>query len=115
MKKLFVMMLLLVTTLSSGLTFAKEGTVLEGTINVNVATIEELMLLPGIGEVKAKAIIDARTQKPFAKKEDLLVVKGIGDKSLAKWSAFIALDGKTTLREATSTAQNLQTAPTSAK
>lgn len=98
MKKL-MMMFVVISTLASALCFAKESKVLEGAVNVNAATAEELMLLPGVGEVKAKAIIEARTQKPFAKKEDLLVVKGIGDKTLAKWAPYIALEGKSTLHE----------------
>lgn len=44
-------------------------------ININTATIKELQFLPGIGEDKAKAIIDNR---PFTNISQLLNVKGIG-------------------------------------
>ncbi len=50
-------------------------------VNINSATLEELKTLTGIGEVKAQAIIDAR---PFTSLDDLLNVKGIGEKTLAK-------------------------------
>ncbi|MGJ8454123.1 ComEA family DNA-binding protein [Pseudothermotoga sp. U03pept] len=54
-------------------------------INVNKATVEELMQLPGIGEVKASEIIKFRQQRGiFSKPDDLLQVPGIGPKTLEK-------------------------------
>jgi competence protein ComEA len=52
-------------------------------INVNSATAEELDSLPGIGEVKARAIISYRERNgPFASLEELLAVRGIGPATL---------------------------------
>ena len=50
-------------------------------ININTATLDELKNVPGIGEVKAKAIINYRTSKgKFQKIEDIQNVEGIGSK-----------------------------------
>jgi competence protein ComEA len=43
-------------------------------VNINSAPKEKLDALPGIGPVKAQAIIDGR---PFTKPEDIMKVKGI--------------------------------------
>ncbi len=52
-----------------------------GKLDVNTATEKELRLIPGIGPVMARRIIDAR---PFRSADDLKKVNGIGDKKYAK-------------------------------
>jgi competence protein ComEA len=56
-------------------------------INPNTASRDQLMMLPGVGEVTANRIIEAR---PFAKAEDLLNVEGIGPKTLQRLLPFLA-------------------------
>ncbi len=54
-------------------------------ININLANKEELMKISGIGETKAKAIIDYRENvDTFKKKEDITKVKGIGKGTFEK-------------------------------
>jgi len=53
-----------------------------GGVDPNVASRDELMSLPGIGEVIAGRIIEARADGPYQSAEDLLRVKGISSKSL---------------------------------
>lgn len=61
-------------------------------ININNADMDSLISLPGIGEVKAKAIIDFRNQNGlFTNLEELLNVPGIGESILASIKDFITL------------------------
>ena len=67
-------------------------------INVNTATKEELDALPGIGPVKAQAIVDYRTKNgPFKSIDDLKKVNGIGDATLEKIRKDVSLTGATTM------------------
>ncbi len=61
-------------------------------VNVNTAGLTELTDLPGIGEAKAKAILEYRNQHgPFKSVADLDKVKGIGPKMLEKMKPYIQL------------------------
>jgi competence protein ComEA len=55
-------------------------------LNPNTAARDELMMLPGVGEVTANRIIQAR---PFEKPGDLLNVEGIGPKTLERLEPFL--------------------------
>ncbi len=67
-------------------------------ININDASVEQLMLLPRIGEKTAGQIVAWREQNgPFKKTTDILQVKGIGDASYELLKPYLVLDGKTTL------------------
>ena len=50
-------------------------------ININTADETTLMMLKGIGEVKARAIIEYRQEQPFETIEDIMNVAGIGEKT----------------------------------
>lgn len=54
-------------------------------IDLNKATIHEISLMPGIGDVLARRILlDRQTHGPFASVDDLARVPGIGPKTLAE-------------------------------
>jgi len=59
-------------------------------ININIATAEQLMNLPGIGQAKAESIISYRTENgKFQKIEDLMKISGIKEGLFGKIKAFI--------------------------
>jgi len=60
-------------------------------ININTATLEELMKLPSIGEAKAQAIIEYRNENKFISVEDIKNVSGIGEALFDKIKAYITI------------------------
>lgn len=84
---------------SGGVTVADDPSVSETgqaqafRLDLNEATVDELMLLPGIGEVKAQAIVDYRAQNgPFSSVEELTNVKGIGDGILEQLRDYVTVN-----------------------
>ena len=62
-------------------------------INLNTATASELTILPGIGEVKAKAIVEYRiAHNGFKSIEEIMEVKGIGEKTFIKLKDLIYVE-----------------------
>ena len=54
-------------------------------VNINTATAEQLQTLPGIGPALAKTIIEHRTKSgKFSRIEELINVKGVGEKKFQK-------------------------------
>ncbi len=61
-------------------------------VNINKASASELQSLKGIGEAKAKAIVDYRTKNgKFTDVKQLMKVSGIGEKLIAQNAANISL------------------------
>lgn len=61
-------------------------------VNINTANAEELMTLPGIGKVRAAAIIEHRQREgKFEKIEDIMDVKGIKTGIFSKINSLICV------------------------
>jgi len=69
-------------------------------ININQASAKELANLPRIGAKVADRIVDYRqSHGSFARVEDLMEVKGIGEKLFVTLKPYLALSGPTTLSQ----------------
>jgi competence protein ComEA len=72
---------------------AASGVTADGKVILNIATEEDLKRLPGIGAGKAKAILELRARLgKFKRAEDLLRVKGIGRRRLARLRPLLLID-----------------------
>jgi competence protein ComEA len=91
-----VLIALIVVLITAGAGFAADDGA--GVVNLNTADVEQLQLLPRIGPSLAQRIIDFRTANGnFASPDELVAVKGIGEKSLENLRPYLVVDGETTL------------------
>lgn len=68
----------------------------KATINLNTATQADLESLPGVGPRMAERILEYRQKNGgFKKVEELMNVKGIGEKAFLKLKPLVAVPPKT--------------------
>jgi competence protein ComEA len=68
----------------------------DGLVNINTATPEQLRLLPGVGPAKAANILAYRRAHPFRTVEELVRIKGIGHKMVRRLRLHLCVTGSTT-------------------
>ncbi|KIG13676.1 Competence protein [Enhygromyxa salina] len=73
---------------------------LEGQVNINTASAAELELLPGIGPSIAARIISYRETHKYQQRNNIMRIRGIGQKTFAKIKDYLIVEGETTLRVA---------------
>ena len=66
-------------------------------VNINTASVAELAYLPRIGTKVAERIVERRKEKPFARPEELMEVKGVGEKLFLSLKSYVTVTGPTTL------------------
>jgi competence protein ComEA len=72
----------------------------QGKVNINTAGEAELTLLPRVGPSIAQRILEHREENgKFQAVEDIMLVRGIGEKTFALMKPYLSLSGETTLRE----------------
>lgn len=72
----------------------------QGVVNVNSADAATLALLPRVGPAVAERIVEHREQNgKFQKKEDLLLVRGIGETTFEQMAPYVVTEGESTLKE----------------
>jgi competence ComEA-like helix-hairpin-helix protein len=60
-------------------------------LEINQASLSQLLELPGIGQHRATAIIDYRVAHPFRRPADLMRIKGIGRRIFLKLKPFVTV------------------------
>ena len=90
-------MLLFVLALTAGAAGAQDGRKDAGgpgnsTVNLNTASVSQLEALPGIGKATAERIVEYRQKNGgFKRIEDLMNVRGIGEKSFLNLKPLITV------------------------
>jgi competence protein ComEA len=70
----------------TGAASAKTAT---ASVDLNTASAESLMRLPGIGKKRAEKILARRAKRPFRSTQELAAIKGIGPKLYKKLRPLI--------------------------
>jgi competence protein ComEA len=72
---------------------------LEGVVNINTASPDELRVLPGVGPARIRNILAYRHKHPFRTVEELARIKGIGRKMVRGLRLHLAVTGPTTAQK----------------
>ena len=98
--KTFITIALLLTLSLTASAFAAKGPV----VNINTADAAELAYLPRVGPALSQRIVDFREENgKFGEPADLMLVRGIGERTFELMEPWIATEGETTLDQKVST------------
>jgi len=87
---------LAVSALVAGPAIAAED---PGRVDINTASAAELESLPGVGPAKAEAIVAHREVAPFKSTDELVEVRGIGEKLYAQLKDRVTVTGASVARK----------------
>jgi competence protein ComEA len=72
--------------------FAADAKASAAKVNLNTASADQLAEVPGLGPKLAARIVEQRQKAgPFKSVEDVMAVKGIGEKSFAKFQGWLTV------------------------
>jgi competence protein ComEA len=60
-----------------------------GKVNINSASVEQLEALPGVGPKLAARIVEHRQKAAFKSVQELMNVKGIGEKNFERLQSYV--------------------------
>jgi competence protein ComEA len=102
MKNVMIALLLTGLTLTANYTLAAKpdatinkqtATAQQQKLNLNKASVEQLVAVPGIGKSKAQAILTyIQENGPITSQKQLTEVKGIGDKLAEKVAQYVSFE-----------------------
>jgi competence ComEA-like helix-hairpin-helix protein len=72
---------------------------LEGVVNLNMASPDELGLIPGVGPARVRNILAYRKAHAFRTVDELARIKGIGRKTIRRWRTHLAVSGPSTAQK----------------
>ena len=78
---------------------AKKKAPVEGVVNINTASPEQLRLLPRIGPSMARRIVAYRIKRRFRRPREIVRVRGIGRRTYRRLRPYLAVTGPTTLKK----------------
>ena len=97
---LLALSLIAVPAMAEASPAAPELATAQGKVNLNTASAEQLTLLPRVGPALAERILEFRKENgPFKKPEDLMLVRGIGERSYELLAPYVSVSGETTLKK----------------
>ncbi len=74
---------------------SKTAATISTPVNINTATAAQLEALPGVGAKTARLIVEERQKNGgFKKIEELMNIKGIGEKSFLKLKPMVTVGGE---------------------
>jgi comEA protein len=92
MTRMTTIVLLVLALLIPAVAPAQDATGKRALVNLNTATTAQLEDLPGIGKATAERIVEYRTKNGgFKKIEDLMNVRGVGEKSFLSLKELITV------------------------
>lgn len=98
MNKKMISVALVIAAMMPGLVSAKASKKqVNGQLNINTATVEQLDQLPSMSAKKAQLIVDYRKDHPFKSVDELDNVKGFSPKGIDKIRSHVNVSGENTL------------------